>query len=301
MWNEVDYLLNSGPNDRVFVARKEDDGSTIITFGDGKRGSRPFIGIENITAKYRIGTGIEGLLKQNQLSLLIDRPLGVKSVINPFPTSTSEDPENLESARSNAPLKVLTMNRIVSISDFENFARRFAGIGKAKASEIWNGNKIIIHLSIASSLGQNLDPLTCENLASSIERFMDPHIPFMVDSDTRKTFSLTAKLKISRDMLSDKVLLSVKNTILETFSFENRHFGQPVTLSEVFTLIQNIQGVIFVDIDQLYFDNNPPEQNKPAIYLPCSLAYYDKTKKEICRAEILIINPQGVKLLEIVD
>lgn len=301
LWNEVDYLYGSGPKDRVFVTRKEDDGSTIITFGDGKRGSRPFIGIENITAKYRIGTGREGLLKQNQLSLLIDRPLGVKSVINPFHTSISEDPENLESARTNAPLKVLTLDRIVSISDFENFARRFAGIGKTKASEIWNGNKIIVHLSIASSLGQKLDPLTSENVTRSIERFKDPHIPFMLDSFTKKPFSLTAKIKISKDMLSEKVLQSVKNTLLDTFSFEKRQFGQPVTLSEVFTLIQNIQGVIFVDLDQLYFDDSPPNQNKPEKYLSCSFAYYNNREKKIFPAEILVINPYGVKLSAVVD
>ena len=63
LWKEVDYLYGLSPKDRVFVTRNEDDGSTIITFGDGKRGSKPFIGVENITAKYRIGTGREGSLK----------------------------------------------------------------------------------------------------------------------------------------------------------------------------------------------------------------------------------------------
>ncbi len=259
LWKEIDYLYGASPKDRVFVTRNEDDGSTIIIFGDGKRGSKPFIGLENITAKYRIGTGREGLLRQNQLSLLMDRPLGVKSVTNPFPTSASEDPENLESARTNAPLKVLTMDRIVSISDFENFARCFAGIGKAKASEIWNGTRIIVHLSIASSSGQRLDPLTCENITRSIERFKDPHIPFMLDSFIRKTFSLTAKIKVSEDMLSDKVLVSVKNLILDTFSFEKRQFGQLVTLSEVVTLIQNVQGVVFVDLDEFHLDDSNEE------------------------------------------
>jgi len=301
LWKEVDYFYGTSPKDRVFISRKEDDGSTIITFGDGKRGSKPFIGLENITAKYRIGTGREGLLKQNQLSLLIDRPLGIKSVTNPFPTSASEDPENLESARTNAPLKVLTMDRIVSIADFENFARCFAGIGKAKASEIWNGNKIIVHLSIASSSGQKLDLLTLENITRSIEKFKDPHIPFILDSFIKKTFSLTAKIKINKDMLSDKVLLSVKNMILDTFSFENRQFGQSVTLSEIVTLIQNIPGVIFVDLDQLYFDNSPLTHNKPEKYLSCSSAYYDDKLKKIIPAEMLVVNPQGVKLLAVVD
>ena len=81
----------------------------------------------------------------------------------------------------------------------------------------------------------------------------------MLDSFIKKTFSLTAKIKVSKDMLSDKVLMSVKNMILDTFSFEKRQFGQPVTLSEVVTLIQNIQGVIFVDLDELHIDDNYEE------------------------------------------
>jgi hypothetical protein len=316
LWREVDYLYGTGQKDRVFVTRNEDNGSTNILFGDGKRGLRPFTGLENITAKYRIGTGRDGLLKQNQLSILMDRPLGVKSVTNPLPTSAPEDPENLESARTNAPLKVLTMNRIVSLSDFENFARCFAGIGKAKASKIWNGSKTIVHLSVASSSGQKLDPLTSKNIKKSIEMFKDPQIQFVVDSFIKKTFSLTVKIKVREDMISEKVFMDVKNTILDTFSFKKRQFGQYVTLSEVITLIQNVPGVIFADLDELYSDVSNEEllaaessgqngikkqvkikQNRPERYLACSLAYYDYQLNKIKPAEIMIVNPQGVILL----
>jgi len=103
-------------------------------------------------------------------------------------------------------------------------------------------------------------------------------------------------------MLQDKVLLSAHNIILDTFSFENRHFGQSVTLSEVVTLIHNIQGVLFVDIDKLYFDNDGLaniNQNKLENYLFCSPAYYDNNVKKIIPAEMLIVNPQGVILLSI--
>ena len=314
LWRQVDYLYEMAPKDPVFITRNQNDGSTVIMFGDGKRGSRPTIGTENITAKYRTGIGRVGLLKQNQLSLLIDRPLGVKSVTNPSPTTPAEDSENLDSARTNAPLKVLTIDRIVSVSDFENFARCFAGIGKARASEIWDGSNNIVHLSIASSSGKSLDPQGFENITRSIVRFKDPQITFMLDSFNPKTFSLTAKIKISDDMLPDKVLQSVRNLILDTFSFEKRQFGQPVTLGEVVTLIQNIKGVTFVDMDELHIDDDNEEvmgksggitrlsrpkiqQSKLEKYLACSSAYYDNIEKKIFPAEILIINPQGVKLL----
>jgi len=322
LWQEIDNLYGVHPNDNVFVTRIEDDGSVFITFGDGKRGSRPFLGVENLSAKYRIGTGKEGMLKQNQLNLLIDKPLGVKSVTNPFSTCISKDPENMENAKINAPLKVLTMNRIVSISDFENFARCFAGVGKAKATEIWDGTRNVVHLSVASSDGQKLDPLTCDNITKSIQRFMDPHLPFILDSFIKKTFSLTAKIKINSDMIFDKVILSVKNAIQETFSFQKRQFGQSVTLSEVVTLIQNIQGVLFVALNELYIDeeadlllkeepnttttttivnnNNFPNnyaKNKLEKFLYSFNAHFDNRQKKIVPAEILIINPQGVTLL----
>jgi hypothetical protein len=316
LWKEINYFYGSSQKDLVFVTRNQDDGSTIIIFGNGKRGSKPSVGVENIVARYRTGTGRQGSLKQNQLSLLMDRPLGVKSVTNPFPTSASEDPENLESARANAPLKVLTIDRIVSISDFEYFAICFGGIGKAKASEIWNGSKVIVHLTLASSSGQKIDPMTSENLTKSIEKIKDPQIQFKLDSFIKKTFSLTANVKIRSDLLTDKVLMLVKNTILDSFSFEKRQFGQPVTLSEVVTLIQNIQGVEFVDVDELYIDKYTQDftaksfgasildlfktpQNEPEKYLPCSSARYDDKRRKIIRAELLIVNPEGVKVVAI--
>ena len=60
--------------------------------------------------------------KAGKLTLLLSPPLGVKSVTNPFPATGAADPETLDRARDNAPLTVLTFDRIVSLQDFEDFA-----------------------------------------------------------------------------------------------------------------------------------------------------------------------------------
>ena len=80
----------------------------------------------NVRAKYRKGIGVEGLVKSGQLSMLLSRPLGVKGVTNPLAAGGAQDPEQLGDARANAPLKVLTLDRVVSLRDYENFARAFA-------------------------------------------------------------------------------------------------------------------------------------------------------------------------------
>jgi len=44
----------------------------------------------------------------------------------------------------------------------------------------------------------------------------------------------------------------VEAALRDRFSFAAREFGQPVTLSEVIAVMQDVAGVIAVDVDRLY-------------------------------------------------
>jgi hypothetical protein len=73
------------------VTQLDDDGKTTVIFGDGVQGARLPTGQANVTAKYRKGVGLGGLVKAGQLSQLMTRPLGVKSVVNPLASEGAED------------------------------------------------------------------------------------------------------------------------------------------------------------------------------------------------------------------
>src|SRR4030095_9738494 len=113
-------------------------------------------GQENVKATYRKGTGLDGLLIADQLSLLINRPLGVTSVTTPEDAEGAADPQELEDARENAPTTVLTLNRVVSQLDYEDFARNFSGIAKALATWTWNAHSRGIFLTVAFGEGTAL-------------------------------------------------------------------------------------------------------------------------------------------------
>ena len=83
--------------------------------------------------------------------------LGVNKVTNPLDTAGTADPETMDKARENAPFTVLTLDRIVSIKDFENFTRAFAGIGKACAEVLWNGEQQEVYITIAGTNGEAVD------------------------------------------------------------------------------------------------------------------------------------------------
>ena len=151
LWHEVPTLYGAGPRERVYISRRSDDGHTTVEFGDGTTGARLPTGRDNVRAKYRKGVGLAGLIKAGQLSQLMSRPLGVKSAVNPEDATDAKDPDTLADTRRNAPLTVLTLDRTVSLLDYEDFARTFGehresardlGLGRPGAARPHHGRRL---------------------------------------------------------------------------------------------------------------------------------------------------------------
>lgn len=253
-WQESFSLYGLNTNNQGYIVRIDDDGKTNITFGDGKNGALLPTGVENVTAIYRSGIGLEGEVGVGSLTLLQTRPLGVHSVTNPLPASGAESQEKLSDARHNAPVTVLTMDRIVSLRDFENFTRSFAGIGKAQASALMPGQNPVVHITIAAANGSNVDRELKEYLCNAIDAVRDPIEPVQVDNFLLRTFSIKADVLIDPQYLTQDVLEQVEASLINAFSFENRNFGQPVTAAEVLLIMQTVEGVVAVDLDKLELD-----------------------------------------------
>ena len=252
-WTEVSSLYDHGPEEHIYVTRLADDGTVTAVFGDGESGARLPTGQNNVKATYRTGTGIDGLLQAEQLSLLITRPLGVKSVINPEATQGAADPQELADARENAPTTVLTLDRVVSQLDYEDFARNFSGIAKALATWTWNEHSRGIYLTVAGEQGSDLTgSSTISSLRDSLLEFGNPLVPIQIASYQKVKFELAGTVYAAADRDPKDVGTAVNDALKEAFSFDARSFGQPVTLSEVEAVIQNVVGVSYIDLDALY-------------------------------------------------
>lgn len=254
LWHEAPMLYGQHPSDRSYISRLEDNGKTLIEFGDGKTGARLPTGQENIKATYRKGIGSGGNVKAGQLTTLLSRPLGIKGVTNPGEATGGDDPEPRDRARRNAPLTVLTLGRIVSLQDYEDFASAFMGIGKALATWTWSGQVRGVFVTVAGAGGAVVAPKSqiSINLVSQMKKFSDPYIPLQVQSYRKALFHLKANLKIDPDFISETVLADAKAHIKSAFSFETRAFGQGVTRSQVIAVLQSVPGVVAIDVDALY-------------------------------------------------
>jgi predicted phage baseplate assembly protein len=186
--------------------------------------------------------------------MLLSRPLGVKGVTNPTASSGAQDSEQIDDARTNAPLRVLTLERVVSLRDYQDFARAFGGIAKALASWTWDGRNRGVLVTVAGPSGATILPssATHQNLLQALRAAGDPFVALDVQSYRPAFFRFAGKVKIDPDYETDLVLRQVEQSLRDSFSFARREFVQPVLLSEVISVIHAVKGIIAVDVDKLY-------------------------------------------------
>lgn len=294
LWKEAPDLARLKPADRAYIIRTDDHGNTRVIFGDGKHGMRPSTGQENITASYRSGSGLKGNLKAKTLTLLSKRPPGVRAVTNPLPAVGGADGESRANARRNAPKSVLTLDRVVSLQDYEDFARAYAGIDKALATKAWQGQAQAVHLTVSGPRGAavNAGGKTHQNLLTSIQGASPEGTPIKIQSYTPVRFQIRGKVKVADNRLRKKVLADLDQKLRSQFSYRARQFGQQVTISEVMAVIQNVPGITAVDIDALFKTGASQIWNA---VLRAARPLPGTALESIQPAELLTLDPRPIK------
>lgn len=300
-WEQVASLYGLDADSKNYIVRIDNDANARVIFGDGKRGARLPTGQENVTATYRNGIGSDGEVGAGCLTLLKTRPFGIRSVTNPVQASGADDPEKLNDARDNAPLTVLTLDRIVSVQDYEDFARAFAGIGKAQARTVWDGEAERVHVTVADANGDMvLDPLDGK-LFEAIEKARDPLHEVKIESFKPFVFFLSAAVLIEKAYEWEDIKTKAEQSLLDTFSFKKRAFAQPVTAAEVIKTIHDVAGVKAVDLNALYkteINTAEPTGNLFNAVLEAQPARYDKDLDKILPAQLLLVHELGITLSE---
>jgi hypothetical protein len=252
-WQEAGSLAALGPDSRGFLTRQDDESRASVVFGDGEHGSRLPTGQENIQATYRSGIGAPGNVQPGQISLLATKPLGVKAVTNPLRASGGADRDGRDDIRRNAPLAVLALDRLVSTQDYADFARTFAGIGKASAARLTDGTRTLVHVTIAGAGDIPIDVTSdlYRNLTAALHRYGDPYLPVSVGVRELLALVVSARVKVLPGYDWELVEPAVRARLLDVLGFDRRELGQDVLPSEVITAVQGVAGVDYADLDVL--------------------------------------------------
>lgn len=251
VWHEVDSLAGRGPRERVHVSGTAGDGRTTVTFGDGVHGARLPTGHENVRARYRFGTGRAANVGADRITQAITRPLGVTAVTNPQPATGGAEGDGPGLTRRTIPLAVSALDRLVSLTDYEDFARSRAGIGRAAAREIFDGRRRILHVTVAGvdDIAIADDSEVLRALRSSLAEYGDSRLPVRVEVRELVLLLLAAKVKVAPDHTWTVVKPRLRQALLTRFGSGRRELGSPARLSEVLATAHAVPGVDYVDVD----------------------------------------------------
>ena len=203
-----------------------------------------------------------------------------------------------------APLAVMALDRLVSTQDYADFARTFAGVGKASAARLSDGHRQIVHLTIAGVDDIPIDKTSdlYKNLRLALHKFGDAYQAIQLEVRELMALIISAKVRILPDYLWEKVEPKIRAALLNTFGFDKRELGQSVFLSEVISTIQKVEGVAFVDVDALDFFNEDKviqilEAKQPPKTQAATKQPNPYIKVETARLEAGVVKPAALAFL----
>jgi len=284
LWAEVPQLFGSGPDDEVFTTQMDDEGKVTVLFGDGRTGARLPTGTNNVTATYRVGTGLEGRVAADQLTLPMTRPLGLRSVTNPVASGLAADPEAAGEIRANAPRTALALERVVSLRDVEDFAHAVPGIGKALASWLWDGQARFVHLTVSGTGSQSVDTQAIKDLKTALLAAGDARLSLRVDQAEVVTVYVTVAVVVDPAYDAAVVLEAVRASVTTALAVEARTLGQPLTGGDIILAAHAAAGVVAVNV-------TVPKDDVPS-------AQARMSGGQPRPAELVVLAPGGLKVSE---
>jgi predicted phage baseplate assembly protein len=290
-------LVHSSADDRHYMTYVDEDRRTRLVFGDGRRGARLPTGAENVVATYRYGAGREGQVAANSLTLLQRQPLGITAVTNPAPALGGADAESMDTARIKAPAAVRPLGRIVSLRDYEDFIYGLPGVGRVQVKPLWNGQTRLAHVTVAAAGGEpiNRDSLQYQAIVRAVQaNRASPHHHVEIDPADILHFNLAATIYVGPNYSLEAVANLAEESLVWTYSFENREFGRGVAASDVTGLIQSVPGVQHVELTAFHTLGSTPTAGLAVQpYLSAHSATWSRVNNAALPAQLMLVNTAG--------
>lgn len=259
-WIVVDSLADQLENSEVFTVDIDAWRRAEIFFGNGQNGKIPPEG-ERISVRYRVGGGLSGNVAPNTITSIRDiaqDSAGNKvtvNVTNPDWASGGADPESSESIKLWAPRYFETQNMCVTQQDYEAFAVKFNGIAKARAfvrERTGEANVIRLYVLSYGNIAGTV-AFTNQSVKDSLLEYLDDYKMLTdwieIEDGCWLYVDFAGRVIISDGFTPSSIRESIHSVLSALMDIETHEMGEPLRISDVYAAIDNIEGVIFVELD----------------------------------------------------
>jgi hypothetical protein len=279
MWEPVQDLLESGPDDRHFVVEIDNDRRSHLRFGDGESGQIPDAGM-TFQAVYRVGNGPSGNVGAEAISHIAFRnnlPHGMEiRPRNPLPAMGGTAPEPIAEAKLFAPYAFRKeLQRAITADDYAQIVMRdFKDkVQRAAAKLRWTGSwyEVLVAVDFLGS-EEAEEELLCE-ITGHLYRYRRIGHDVVVKPARYVPLDIAMTVCVHPHYLRGHV----KAELLDVFSSrqlpdgrkgffhpDNLTFGEGIYLSKLIAAAQAVTGVesvIITTLERLYEGPNGEIEN----------------------------------------
>ncbi|NYT32053.1 baseplate J/gp47 family protein [Rhizobium sp. WYCCWR 11128] len=270
-YDRVDSLYGLPAETRAYRFAAETPLGPLLEFAGPLPSGQP------ITAAYRKGGGAKGNVGAGRLTTVMTPVPGLRGATNPLAAEGGAEPEGPDDVRNALPASTRTLDRTVALEDFQAFAQAYRGVGKAFASELRQGMRHVLCMTIADTAFQN--PAPGSDLLTGLRKaILDASPPGRtIRIEGFESLTATVGIAFAHDPALEraKVQADVRAALLRAFSPEMRPFGRALHIAEVMTATQNLPGVLAARVTAFSLPGGPPAD---AGRLLCPLPRFEESQ-----------------------
>lgn len=288
-WEQVGDFAASGPDDRHFVV----DGTTgEIRFGPAIRqqdgslrryGATPGKDRYIRMLEYRTGGGARGNVSHGSLQILKSSIPVVSTVENRRDARGGIEGEDIENAKVRGPIRLRTRGRAVTTEDFEHLAREAApNVGRVRAVAAGDGAlagavRVLVVPSLTSAEGrikfEQLVPEAplLEAITQRLEECRVIGTRISVEPPGYRGVTVEATVRPAAGANANRLKADAERALYEYFhpitggpDGTGWPFGRPVTIGEIYSVLQRVPGAEVVDTVNLFGTNAETGESKEA-------------------------------------
>jgi predicted phage baseplate assembly protein len=288
-WTQVGDFAASGPNDRHFIV----DGATgEVRFGPAIRqpdgtlrryGATPEKDRYVRMLEYRTGGGSRGNVARGALQILKSAIPVVSTVENRRDARGGIEGEDIENAKVRGPIRLRTRGRAVTTEDFEHLAREAApNVGRVRAVAAGDGAlagavRVLVVPSLPSAEGrikfEQLVPeaTLLEAITQRLEECRVIGTRISVEPPGYRGVTVEATVRPTAGANPNRLKADAERALYEYFhpitggpDGAGWPFGRPVTIGEIYSVLQRVPGAEVVDTVNLFGTNAETGESKEA-------------------------------------
>jgi hypothetical protein len=109
----------------------------------------------------------------------------------------------------------------------------------------------LIHLTVAGPDGATFSSAGLERILATLGTERDPNHPLLIGNYVPVGITLDATLIVNERHVASTVLTAARAAVIAALAFEARRFAEPVYLSDLYRVLQDVPGVTAVDLNRL--------------------------------------------------